>query len=332
MKKFKFFMSISSILTLSVFASCSQMISVKEPNDDDGKKFEINHILNAKIAAKIENDFKKIKNINPISNENELRVRINNSYIFQNEKGQIEIKRKYFPSGEKGIYEYYYGFIDTIKERKWLDFRKEVDINRLFENGLINKDQLTRPSMELILHALWQRKLYNFHKIITNFSDFKKYLAYTGELLYDDILSEKGNEKIKKFKSEKLDNLIDFNGINEEFFKENLLIVSALSDNERIIKIDYDKIVNKINLKTLNMSESENGIIDFIKTVNDFQIRDIRYWKIIHVDLSLKFGWSLQNETLTVINKKQYGIEKENVKLDSYRIEMHDELVEIYEK
>ncbi|OYD27045.1 hypothetical protein EI74_0231 [Mycoplasma testudineum] len=321
-------------LILSFFTFLSIPLAACNPPDTSNivEKEKINYELNLSIANKIERNIEKIKTINIESEILNLAVKVNYSFNLNLQNELAKLKFKDYPLKESDIKNYITGFIDTIKNREIIESLTSKEINKLFESQLLNKQELNIKFKQSISGKSQYDRFPNFYKIIDSFSDFKQYLAYSKDLPLSKLTDDSNILSLKKLQADSLDNLIEFNGISENFFKDNLLLISGLAFYEEVININYDEHSQKLNLETLTIKNFPDSNNNYFATVNKLQEDKIEEPLPVQDLSSVIYRWSRQNEWLIVLNKQQLGIgEKiEDIEISETNLDNYDLLVEKY--
>ncbi|OYD26699.1 hypothetical protein EI74_0634 [Mycoplasma testudineum] len=271
MKKHKlFYLSLFSIIsTLSMF-SCSPVI-VESPKDkiitkpDDSIIYKISEQQNNEIAKLASKNFSLIKNIKAKSNEMKLKISLNAGYTMNIKDGKVKFEKKdvhnFDGQNEKM---YFYGFIDTISNLELLNDMSETNFSKLIENNLIIQNLIPNFPVD----SWYMFSLQNFHNVITSFEQFKTYMSLfqnLNESQKSEFGTEKSIEYFNELKRDMVDTITNFNGVNELFFKENFILISAMNDNEAIVDIKFDPLKNQLNLQRLDVERNKLGEINWKK-------------------------------------------------------------------
>ncbi|OYD26423.1 hypothetical protein EI74_0042 [Mycoplasma testudineum] len=310
MKKFKLLkiLPLTLITTAAIAVSCNQHTFDTYPNLQEEVKYTISEVENKQIAALLEKTFNKIKTVDETNSSLELDANVNNEYWLGERDRQYNFHKKPSFKIENGDKKIYYGFLNTIKNMEDLNKLSEKQINELIKNKLIIEGN--NPDYDMYKRTLWGSDSYN--KIISSFDDFKHFLSYTKNWKDDSNIrldTEEGIDYLSKLKNEKINNLKNFNSIDANYFKDNLILLTTTNIGERIVDMQFNPKTNTLNIQTMHIQIEGENFYNWTKLVNDLEIWTKRI-TTVGIDYPTVVGWNHheQHTKLTVINKKQYGI------------------------
>ncbi|OYD26422.1 hypothetical protein [Mycoplasma testudineum] len=291
------------------------------------QEYELSIEQNKVIAKKMQNSFNKIKFIDTSDKLLNMKVSVNNNYYFFkgidfdeniswswstfSEKNKFI--KKHFWNGGFGINvdKFYRGFIDTETNLELINRLPGDRVIDLLNNGLI----IEEPIDNNLGKQKYSYKLNNFNKVITTFDDLKTYLSYsfnTDENIESNLASKSSLDYLLNLKQEKLKNVAKFNNIDNNFFEENLILISTIGEFEEIVDIQFNSNQNELDVKTINIERNNDKSINWLKTVNENQQSRFNFLKNPYIPLVIYYNWHKQRTVMTVLNKKELGINTNN--------------------
>ncbi|OYD26431.1 hypothetical protein EI74_0051 [Mycoplasma testudineum] len=218
-------------------------------------------------------------------------------------------EKNWYDLNDQNFKKYFYGFIDTISNLELMNHLTENQFSDFLKNKLIIQDSI--PNFINDNTFIHRESLQNYHNVITSFEQFKSFIT-SSEDLTDIQKNEFGTQKsidyFKKLKKDKLDTLVEFNGINELFFKENFILLSAMNKHEHIVDIKFNQSKRELNVKTFGFEKQDVNSIDWENIVNKKEKWSIEYSKTKEIVPEPTNWWHEQIPVLTVLNKNSLEI------------------------